>query len=138
MSARLAGQPAFGPALSDLPAAWRARADELRRFAAEPQAVALECAASDLERALAAWQNEALTLSEASAVSGYSADYLGTILREKPQLNAGRKGAPRIRRRDLPIKAAALPAARTASMLGATRMQIARAVANSDQEVSDG
>jgi hypothetical protein len=45
-----------------------------------------------------------LTLEQASALSGYSRDPLSRMTREGKLVNRGRKGAPRIRRGDLPTK----------------------------------
>jgi hypothetical protein len=95
---------------ADLPAAWRERATELRRFGAEPQAVTLEAVAAELEAALRAADDEELTLKEAAAESGYSAERLRHKVAEGDVPNAGRKGAPRIRRADLPRKASKTPA----------------------------
>ncbi len=88
----------------DLTRAWRDTASELRRFGAVGQACTLEHCADDLEEAWRDWQQEPLTLEEASEKSGYSADHLGRLVREGKIPNAGRPGAPRIARRDLPTK----------------------------------
>ncbi len=56
----------------------------------------------ELEAALG---HTVLTLTEAAATSGYSADHLGHLVREGKIPNAGRPGAPRIALRDLPRKA---------------------------------
>ena len=53
-------------------------------------------------------------LVEAARESGYSADHLGRLVRDGKIPNAGRPGAPRIARRDLPRKAHAPPEARLA------------------------
>ena len=47
---------------------------------------------------------EVLTLRHASEESGYSVDHLARLIRESTIPNAGRPGAPRILRRDLPTK----------------------------------
>ncbi len=89
---------------ASLPKAWREKATEFRRFGAEDQAFTLEYCANDLDEAWRDWQQEPLTLEEAGEKSGYSADHLGRLVREGKIPNAGRSGAPRIARRDLPVK----------------------------------
>ena len=46
----------------------------------------------------------ALTLEEASARSGYSAEHLARLVRQGVIPNAGRKGAPRVRAADVPYR----------------------------------
>lgn len=76
--------------------------------------------------------NELLTLTDGAAESGYSAEYLGTLIRQGKIENAGRPHAPRIRRQDLPRKALRLPDPPTSlKLVGATPRQIARAIINS-------
>lgn len=93
--------------VSSLVSAWRQRVADLRRYGAIPNAATLEAAADELEAALREQAEEPLTLPEASCASGYSADHLGREIREGRLQNVGRKGAPRIRRADLPCKPAA-------------------------------
>ena len=90
--------------LRTLPAKWRERAETLRPFAA-PAAQAFEDAASELDEAINTYELEALNLRQAADESGYCADYLGRLVKAGEIPNAGRKGAPRIRRKDLPRKA---------------------------------
>jgi len=101
---------ALAPTLASLAGAWRAKAAELRGFGAEPAALALERAASELEAALAAAAGETLTLDEAAREARMSKDHLRHLVSSGAIPNAGRKGAPRIRRADLPRKAATPPA----------------------------
>jgi hypothetical protein len=89
---------------AELPIAWRARAAELRRFGAEPQAVAVEACADELASALCEHDLEALTLEQAAAESGYTYSAIEKGVRAGRIPNAGTKGAPRVRRRDLPRK----------------------------------
>lgn len=91
--------------MTDLPSAWRARATELRALALEPVARAFETAAAELEAAEAEQADELLTLAEASTESGYSTRRLRELVAAGQVENAGRRGAPRIRRADLPRKA---------------------------------
>jgi hypothetical protein len=100
------------PAVCGLVAGWRARAAELRRYGAAPAAVTLEAAADELGAALRSEADELLTLTAASAESGFSVDHLARLLRERRIPNAGRKGAPRIRRSDLPRKASVVAESR--------------------------
>lgn len=88
-----------------LPDTWRERAADLRRWAAaEGAARALEAAADELEGALRAAADETLTLTQASRESGYSARRLRELIADGTIPQAGRKGAPRIRRGDLPVR----------------------------------
>lgn len=84
-----------------LSACWRENAQTLRRWGARDQAEVLEACAEALEALQGTEANRALTLSEAAEESGYSADHLGRLVRQGKIPNAGRRGAPRIRRADL-------------------------------------
>lgn len=83
---------------------WREDANLLRRRGAPRQAEALESAADDLQQRLREWATEPLTVAEAAQESGYSERRLRELLSEGRLANAGRSGAPRIRRQDLPAK----------------------------------
>lgn len=97
-----------------LPEAWRAYAEDNRQILTREAAGAIERCANELERAWAAYWDEPLPLKNAAAESGYDPDSLGRVLRERPELNVGRKHAPRIRRKDLPRH----PGTRSASAAG--------------------
>jgi hypothetical protein len=91
--------------LSELPPAWKARAQTLRQWAAADEAAtAWEAAARELEAALAESGDRLLDLQAAAAESGYSSDQLGRLVRQGRIPNAGRPHAPRIRMRDPPRK----------------------------------
>lgn len=60
--------------------------------------------ATDLEETAREWLDEEMTLEEASRVSGYSYSALQHMVADGAIPNAGQKGRPRIRRRDLPRK----------------------------------
>ena len=92
-----------------LPAAWRSRAKALRRYGSEPPAIALERCAEELDATIRDRDETTFSLVEASRESGYSADHLGRLVRDGKIPNAGRPGAPRIARRDLPRKAQTPP-----------------------------
>jgi len=78
--------------------------------------------------------NELLTLTDGAAESGYSAEYLGTLIRQGKIQNAGRPHAPRIRRQDLPRKPSRLPdQPPSPKLVGATPRQIARAIISSKE-----
>ena len=97
------------PSVEALPANWRRRAKALRRYASESPAVALERCAAELEDTIRERDETTLSLVEAARESGYSADHLGRLVRDGRIPNAGRPGAPRIARRDLPRKAQTPP-----------------------------
>ena len=97
-----------------LPTTWRSRAKALRRYGSESPAIALERCAEELDATLVESDDITYSLVEAARESGYSADHLGRLVRDGKIPNAGRPGAPRIARRDLPRKAHTSPEARLA------------------------
>ncbi len=97
---------ANGPVLpADLPEEWRDRSRLFREHEETSVALAYEKCADALEKALREGADAPLTLTEASDLSGYSTDHLGRLVREGRIANAGRPGAPRIARGDLPVRA---------------------------------
>ena len=92
----------------DLTTQWRDHATTLREYGAEAQADTLERCAAELDDGVGAWSSETLTLQEAAGLSGYSADHIGRLVREGAIPNAGRAGAPRIARGDLPRRSGAV------------------------------
>lgn len=89
---------------SALAASWRQDADVLDRNGAEQLARVCRTHADELEAALRSVADDALDLATASRESGYSPDRLRHLVADGALPNAGRKGAPRIRRGDLPVK----------------------------------
>jgi hypothetical protein len=87
-----------------LPILWRDRAETLGPYS-PAAATAYREAAEELAAALEHYGGATLTLQEASSESGLSVDHLARLIRQGRIENAGEKGAPRIRRRDLPRKA---------------------------------
>lgn len=114
---------------------WSAEAETLKRRAALVDGAALLTEVlADFVAVTRGDADDTLNLQEAARESGYSADHLGRLLRDGKLPNAGRANAPRIRRRDLPRKPAALrPDWPPVSLPGATPGQIARAVVTSTQ-----
>lgn len=105
MSRRSAHPPAVphaerGAALAD---AWRAKAAELERYA-PAAAEAFRVCAMELEAQARSEAEQLLTLREAELRSGYSAEHIRHLVRDKKLCNYGRKGAPRVRAGDLPRK----------------------------------
>lgn len=88
---------------ADLPAAWRAEADRLERYA-PAAAEAFRTAADELDQAQREQVDELLTLSEASSASGYAKRSIREMVADGRIANAGRRNAPRVRRGDLPVK----------------------------------
>jgi|SRR5215207_5393815 len=83
----------------------RSKAAELRdSFGDEARARALEWAALRVERAIREQAEEPLTLAQAAARSGYSADHLARLIRDGKLTNVGRRGAPRVHAGDLPTR----------------------------------
>ena len=86
---------------------WETDARKLREYGQESAANVAELHAHQLREALRNAGDEALTLAESAAESGYSERRLRELVAEGSVPNAGRRGAPRIRRGDLPRKARA-------------------------------
>lgn len=86
----------------DLPALWRERAEALRTYGDPNSARLWDIAAVELERSRDVIAGETLSLRDAARESGFTADHLGQLVKDGKIPNAGRKGAPRIRRQDLP------------------------------------
>lgn len=111
-----------------LVAEWQATAATLRSYGAVAQATVLERCAEQLEARLEEQGATPLTLQEASDLSGYSSDHLGRLVREGKIPNAGRPGAPRIAREDVPIKAGHV--AQASRICQIDREQIVRSIIN--------
>ncbi len=88
----------------DLPALWKARAATLSTYGDPNSARLWNIAANELERAMESSAAETLTVADAARISGYSAAYIGSLIKREKIPNAGRTHAPRIRRQDLPPK----------------------------------
>lgn len=90
--------------LAGLAQAWRDEAGSLARRGADVLSRCLESCAADLEAAIVAEGAVAMTLAEAAARCGYSADALGRLIRQGRLRNVGRKHAPRVLLSELPLK----------------------------------
>lgn len=98
---------------AELRAKWAQRLAEWRRFGASVSGAAVaEEILSDVEQLEQESPEDALTLSEAARVSGFSSDHLRHLIAAGELANRGRKHAPRVRRGDLPRKATASSANR--------------------------
>ncbi len=91
----------------DLADRWSAEAMSLERWGDDRGATILRRCATELEAATRSHDDEELTITAASAASGYSQDHLRALVATGEIPNAGRKGSPRIRRKDLPRKPSA-------------------------------
>ena len=92
--------------VAELMTVWRDRQAEYASSAAMVSGAAmLSRMLQELEAALTGERSEELTISEASHVSGFSTEHLARLVRQGRIANVGRKGAPRVRRGDLPSKA---------------------------------
>lgn len=93
--------------LAKLAAHWREEACILRRRAAVPQAEVLETCAAELDAAIRSEANVLVSLAQAAAHAGYSADHLRRLARQGrvPVSHQGRRLCFRLG--DLPIRPAA-------------------------------
>ncbi len=90
--------------LPDLAKRWSAEATSLERWGDERGAALLRMCTADLDAEVREHDDEELTITVASAASGYSCDHLRALVANGAIPNAGRRGSPRIRRSDLPVK----------------------------------
>jgi len=88
---------------------WRQEAEQNERRGLKDLANFARSFADELEAYEEDWTNQLLTLDEAAAESGYHKDHLSLLISQGKIPNAGKKGAPRIRRRDLPRKPRSAP-----------------------------
>lgn len=91
--------------LTQLGEQWGEMAGTLEPYAPSAAAAYRACA-RELEEARRLQEAEPLTLQQASALSGYSVDHLGRMVRAGTLRNVGRKHKPLVLRRDLPMRAA--------------------------------
>ncbi|HUF69828.1 MAG TPA: hypothetical protein VMM79_14385 [Longimicrobiales bacterium] len=108
---------------AELAMAWRERAGLLERHGAVEAAATCRELAAELTDALKEVADELLTLTEAATESGYSPRRLRELIAEGAIPQAGRKGAPRIRRGSLPRKATTSPDAAEAASRVLRRMR---------------
>lgn len=87
---------------------WLANAPLFREHGQEGIAVAYERCAEDLRDALRTEEEEILTIKQAASETGYSEGHLRRLVGDGKIPNAGRKGSPKIARRDLPGRKAAV------------------------------
>ena len=124
--------------LAELRRQWIQRRDEWRRLGVHVDGARVaEEILADLEQ-LDASGEQLLTLVEAAAESGFSADHLGRLVRDGTIPNAGRPKAPRIRRRDLLRKPGDLRDAGDFGIVSADRRRIAASVLHRFEGVKDG
>lgn len=93
-----------GSSLPELSAKWKDIATLLERFSASAQAAAIRQCAVELDVAIREEEDRLLSLSDASDLSGYSRDHLSRMIRAGVLPNAGRKGKPLVRLRDVPVR----------------------------------
>jgi hypothetical protein len=86
-------------------AKWSNEANAMRHLGALVNGAALLTdVLHDFDAVIRGQADELLTLTEAARESGYSADHLRLLIRQAKIPNAGRRRAPRVRRRDIPRK----------------------------------
>lgn len=81
---------------------WRDRAGELAPYA-PAAAEAFHKAAEELASAIGD-ASDSVSLKEAHEIGGYSVDHLQRLVASGQLENVGKRGRPRIRRSDVPIK----------------------------------
>ena len=87
--------------LHGLPQKWETEAELLDGYGCVEAAASARRHAHELTEAIRDAENEELTLDQAARESGYSKRRIRELIADKSIRNAGRKGAPRIKRGDL-------------------------------------
>src|SRR5437660_2481237 len=88
---------------------WRQEADRDEQRGLRDAAAMGRHFADELDAYEKNYENEILTLDQAATESGYSKDHLSWLQSQGRLPNAGKHGAPRVRRRDLPKKPRSAP-----------------------------
>jgi len=114
-------------------ARWEERRDWLSQMGGAANAATLiDAMLTEVRTLLKSKDDEVLSLSQASIESGYSTDHLGRLIRNGTIPNAGRRGSPRLRRSDLPVRPGSqnggVALARPMLHGAPSREQVARAV----------
>ena len=94
----------FQQFVSRLSAHWEGDAAILRHRGAVSEAITLESCAAELLEQARLFSLEEMTLEQAKQESGYSYSAIQKMSSDGTIPNVGKKGAPRIRRGDLPKK----------------------------------
>lgn len=89
---------------AELAKKWREAAETLQLYGQPETAQVLRGCANSLDAAMRSLDDDKLSLAEAAQESGLSADRLRHMVAEGKLPQAGKKGSPRIRRGDLPLK----------------------------------
>ncbi|MDB4916297.1 MAG: hypothetical protein JWM95_3941 [Gemmatimonadetes bacterium] len=112
---------------ADLLAKWEQRRAEWRGLGVQVNGTAIaDELLADLHALSQANALEELTLREAALLSGYSVDHLQRLVSSGQLENVGRKGRPRVRRGDLPVKPGhRLPSTEPESQFAARRRIVA-------------
>ena len=88
---------------------------------------------ADFDQVIRGQAEEVLTLAQAAQESGYSTDHLRLLIRQAKIPNAGRRRAPRIRRRDIPRKPGSQPPPSGVGYLpSASALRVARSLIKGD------
>jgi hypothetical protein len=119
-------------AVSSLAVLWRQEAGVLRKRGDVRGADLMIQVAEDLATAMREDGESLLSLSDAAIECGYPAPSLGRMVREGKLTNFGTKGAPRIRRGDLPRKPGLSHGELRLQFDPAPKERIARSIANRD------
>jgi len=91
--------------VAELVAKWESRHEEWRRLGVQVNGALLaDEVLADLHELSRANALDPVSLGEASLISGYSIDHLQRLVAAGKLENIGKKGRPRIRRGDLPVK----------------------------------
>jgi hypothetical protein len=124
------GQATEALTTTDLVVEWRREADRMEARGLDQPGKLIRSLADQLAAVLQHEGSAILSLREASAESGYSEGHLGRKVRAGEIPNAGRPGAPRIRRCDVPKKPGRLTKLRAPSRLDESKAAIVRSIAN--------
>jgi len=115
---------------------WESRLAECKQFNSLVDGARIcEEILEDLRSWQEAEENQLLSLKAAAELSGYTADHLGRLVQQGKIPNAGRPNAPKICRRDVPIKPGVdlSDTPFPVHIAQTSREQIARSIVNADQ-----
>jgi hypothetical protein len=114
--------------VSSVTETWSERACEFDRHGQEAAATVMRALATELAERCSQYLAESLSLQTAASETGFTRDHLARLVRQGVLKNRGKKGAPRVSRRELPVRPALAQPVAPLQLASTSRHQVARSL----------